>query len=248
VERAASLLAFFTVGRPRLTLTEITARLGVSKATAHRYAMVLRRVNLLRYDRSAGNYTLGPQVLTLAAAARAGLPIISLAGPLMEQLVREVNETAVLSVWDGEAPVVVRVDDSTERLIRVSVRAGSRLSARSSAQGRVFSAFLPPGELPDMSDEDLEDAQQLEKELRIIREMGIAINSPEIHGVRTIAAPVFSDGIVVAVMALIGTTATLSDDVSSSAAKALKRRAAQLTEQFGAHGVSIAELAGTADI
>ena len=49
VERAAKLLGFFTVGRPRLTLSEITARLGVSKATAHRYAMVLRRVNFFIY-------------------------------------------------------------------------------------------------------------------------------------------------------------------------------------------------------
>lgn len=241
VDRAASLLGFFTVGRPRLTLTEITARLGVSKATAHRYATVLRRVNLLRYDRSAGSYTLGPQVLTLAAAARAGLPIISVAGPVMEQLVREVNETAVLSVWDGEAPVVVRVDDSTERIVRVSVRAGSRLSTRSSAQGRVFRAFLPPGDLPDLSDDEPEDRERVEKELRVIRDTGLAINSPEVHGVRTVAAPVFSDGTIVAVMALIGTTATLADDISSSAAKALKRRARQLSEHFGAGGVSLAD-------
>jgi DNA-binding IclR family transcriptional regulator len=242
VERAAKLLGFFTVGRPRLTLSEITARLGVSKATAHRYAMVLRRVNLLRYDAPTASYTLGPQVLTLAAAARAGLPIITVAGPLMEELVGEVNETAVLSVWDGEAPVVVRVDDGTERLVRVSVRAGARLSPRDSAQGRVFSAFLPVSAVPDLED-DLRTSPQLSKDLESVRASGLAINSPEIHGVRTLAAPVFSDGNIVAVMALIGTTATVPDDISSQPAKALKRIAARLSEQFGEHSVGAAELA-----
>lgn len=245
VERAAKLLGFFTVGRPRLTLSEITARLGVSKATAHRYAMVLRRVNLLRYDAPTASYTLGPQVLTLAAAARAGLPIITVAGPLMEELVGEVNETAVLSVWDGEAPVVVRVDDGTERLVRVSVRAGARLSPRDSAQGRVFSAFLPQASVPDL-EEDLVSLPQLAKDLESVRASGLAINSPEIHGVRTIAAPVFSDGNIVAVMALIGTTATVPDDISSYPAKALKKVAARLSEQFGEHSVGAAELASAA--
>ncbi len=234
VERAARLLESFTVTRPRLTLAEITARLGVSKATAHRYATALRDVNLLRYDRSSNVYTLGPQVLTLAAAARAGLPIITLAGPFMEQLVREVDETVVLSVWDGEAPVVVRADDSTERMVRLSVRLGSRLSPRSSAQGRVFSAFLPPGQVPDLP-AALDGSPFLRRELEAIRDARLAINTPEIHGVRTIAAPVFSDGQIVAVMAVIGTTATVPDDISCPTAKAVQRTAELLTEQFGHH-------------
>lgn len=232
VERAARILGFFTVSRPRMTLSEITARLGVSKATAHRYAMALRGVNLLRYDKAAGEYTLGPQVLTLGAAARAGLPIITLAGPIMEQLVREVNETAVLSVWDGESPVVVRVDDSTERVIRLSVRAGSRLSIFGSAQGRTFSAFLGPDEVPGLADA-LATHRTMAQELQAVRDSGIAINTPEVHGVRTVAAPVFGDGRVVAVMAIVGTTATVSDDISSPAAKALARAAQQLSAQFG---------------
>lgn len=240
VERAARILDFFTTSRPRLTLTEITARLGVSKATAHRYAMALRGVNLLRYDKAAAEYTLGPQVLTLAAAARAGLPIITLAGPIMEKLVRQVNETAVLSVWDGEAPVVVRVDDSTERVIRLSVRAGARLSILGSAQGRVFSAFLGPEEVTELA--DLADDEGLAQELQAVRDSGVAINTPEVHGVRTVAAPVFSDGRIVAVMAIVGTTATVSDDISSPAAKALVAAAQELTEQFGIPADDLAPL------
>jgi IclR family pca regulon transcriptional regulator len=232
VERAARILGFFTPSRPRLSLSEMTARLGVSKATAHRYAMALRRVNLLRYDGS--EYTLGPQILTLASAARAGVPIINLAGPLMEKLVSEVNETVVLSVWDGEAPVVVRVDDGTERLIRVSVRAGARLSPFDSAQGRVFCAYLSEDEVPGLA-EQLHGAPRLRAELKAVRESGVAVNAPEFHGVRTLAAPVFSDGAIAAVVAVVGTTSTVPDDISSAVAKALRLTAQEITEIYGRH-------------
>src|SRR3954465_9711355 len=100
VQRAALILDSFTVSRPYLSLNEITARLGASKATAHRYTKALRAANLLRYDERTALYSLGPQVLSLAASARAGLPIVSVAEPHMEGLLKEVDETVVLSVWD----------------------------------------------------------------------------------------------------------------------------------------------------
>ena len=85
---------------------------------------------------------------------------------------------------------------------------------------------------------EIENAGSLNGELAAIRDAGLAVNTPEIHGVRTIAAPVFSDGRIVAVMALVGTTATISDDISSVTAKALKRAAAALSDQFGIHDTS----------
>jgi len=236
VERAANMLGFFTVSRPRLSLSELTARLGMSKATAHRYAMALRQVNLLRYDASSGEYALGPQVLVLAAAARAGLSIISAAEPLMRDLVRQVNETVVLSIWDGEAPVVVHVDDATDRVIRISVEVGSRLERFGSAQGRVFCAFLPEPAVPGLSDE-LTRSNKLKDELQKIRANGVGFNVSERYGVRTVATPVFSDGQIIAVMGLVSTTVSLPGSRTSPVTKALLATAARLTAVHGEHHV-----------
>jgi len=141
VERAARMLGMFTGEEPQLTLAELTRRMQMSKATVHRYATALRNAGLLRF--AGGYYTLGPRVVELASAALAGLAVMKLAGPYLERLVVETNETAVLSVWDGEAPVVVRVDDNTDRLVRIVVATGARLPL-DSAQGQVFRAFLEP--------------------------------------------------------------------------------------------------------
>ena len=126
---------------PQLTLGDLTTRMGMSKATVHRYATALRNAGLLRL--TGGFYTLGPRVVELASAALAGLGVMKVAGPYLERLVSQTGQTAVLSVWDGEAPVVVRVDDNTSELVRIIVATGSRLPM-DSAQGQVFRAFMEP--------------------------------------------------------------------------------------------------------
>ncbi|MFY1698565.1 IclR family transcriptional regulator domain-containing protein [Solwaraspora sp. WMMA2101] len=232
VQRAAVILNAFTAARPRLSLNELTASLGTSKATAHRYTKALRESNLLRYDEREGLYSLGPQILTLSAAARAAMPVISIAGPHMQQLVREVDETVVLSVWDGDTAVVVRADDNTDRVIRVSVRTGSRLSRTESAQGRVFCAFLPAEDVPGLAD-DLAASAELRHEVDKIRRTGISANTPSVNGVRSIAAPIFRGQTLIAAMAIVGTTTSVPEGTDSPLAAALQRAAAVVTAELG---------------
>jgi DNA-binding IclR family transcriptional regulator len=233
VERAALILASFTVGRPELSLNEITARLGASKPTAHRYTKALRAANLLRYDERTAMYALGPQVLTLAAAARAGLPIVSAAEPYMEELAKQLNETAVLSVWDGETATVVRSVDNTDRNIRISVRTGSRLDLTTSAQGRLFCAHLPDALVPNLK-HIKQQMPELVDEFEQIRAAGIAVSSPALDGVRTIAAPIFEGADIIGTLALVGTAVTVPDDVASPMATTLVETARSLSRKLGA--------------
>jgi DNA-binding IclR family transcriptional regulator len=215
VERAARMLELFSVDEPELTLTELTRRMGLTKATTHRYATELRRAGLLRA--SGGVYSLGPRVVELAAAALAGLGVIRVAEPYMLRLVTETGQTTVLSVWDGEAPVVVRVAENHERLVRIVVAAGSRLP-RDSAQGKVFRAFLG-----DDGDPDLE---------RVRRE-GLAANAVVVEGVTAVAAPVFQGEEIVATMALVGTSAGIDSALGSAMTDALRDAARGLSTELG---------------
>jgi DNA-binding IclR family transcriptional regulator len=237
VERAAMVLSSFTTTRPRLTLSEITEIMQVSKATAHRYAVALRRVNMLRYDQASAQYTLGPQILTFGAAARAGLPIIDLAGPYMQRLSERVNSTVLLSIWDGAQAVVVRVEDRTDRVIHVTVTQGSRLAPGTTAQGTVFCAFLSDKVFPGRA-ALLEESPKLAATLDQIRERGFGLNSPERTGVRTIAAPVFDGNSICATIAIIGTVTTLPESENSEAVKSLLSTASELGSVLGAGGAS----------
>jgi IclR family pca regulon transcriptional regulator len=215
VERAVRLLGFFSSEEPELTLPQLTERLGTSRATTHRYAMALRRVGLLRYDAAGGIYSLGPRIVELAATALSGLRIIRIAGPHMERLAAELNETVVLSIWDGESPIVVRVADNTDRVVHIIVRTGSRL-AHTSAQGTIFRAFNGG----------------TGSGLRRVRTSHIAVNTQR-DGIRAVATPIFQDRDVIATMAVVGTIANLPESETSPLALRLRESAEQLSAELG---------------
>jgi DNA-binding IclR family transcriptional regulator len=223
VERAVRLLGFFSAEEPELTLPQMTERLGISRATTHRYAMALRRVGLLRYDTAGGIYSLGPRIVELAATALSGLRIIRIAGPHMERLAAELNETVVLSIWDGESPIVVRVADNTDRIVHIIVRTGSRLERTDSAQGKVFLAFESDGSELDP------------RELARIRKTHVAVNTQTRDGIRAVATPIVQDREVIATMAVVGTIANLPEREGSKLAVRLRETADQLSAELGFH-------------
>lgn len=231
VERAATILAAFTPQCPRLSLGEITVVLGTSKATAHRYTKALRDANLIRFDDGESMYSLGPHVMTLAAAARAGLPVIKSAEAHMEKLLSDVRETVVLSVWDGESPIVVATNDNTEQVARVTVRVGARLSPTASAQGRVFCAFLPESDAA-MARAELRTNPEFAEELGRIRSTYVSVKSPVVNGFRTLSAPVFAGDRIVAALAVVATSVSVSGDINRHIA-ALKSAAEALSAELG---------------
>jgi DNA-binding IclR family transcriptional regulator len=221
VERAVRLLGLFSSDEPELTLAQVTSRLGTSRATTHRYTLALRQVGLLRYDPGAGVYSLGPRIVELASTALAGLRIIKVAGPTMERLVDDVNETVVLSIWDGASPVVVRVEDNTDRLVRIIVRTGARLPRETSAQGKIFLAFGTDGS--ELSHRDRE-AILLHR---------VAVNSQVVDGIRAIATPIFQGEELTAAMAVVGTIASVPDEPDSAVARQLRTAAEALSAELG---------------
>ncbi|HZK16336.1 MAG TPA: IclR family transcriptional regulator [Solirubrobacterales bacterium] len=217
VARAAELLGMFTIERPELSLSEITERLEVSKPTAHRYATALRQAGLLR--QADGVYALGPRVVELASAALAGLGVINVARPHLERLGADTAQTAVLSVWDGEAPVVVRVHDApTGRMIRIVVTTGSRLP-RESAQGLVFAAFLEP--------------ENHDPRLEKVRRERVAYLPDVVEGIAALAAPVFQGEEIVATIALVGTIAGIASGPRTATARTLRDAATALSLELG---------------
>lgn len=236
VERAAALLSLFSTNETELTLGEIAHRLSMSRATAHRYCVSLRGTGLLRYDSHANIYTLGPRIIELGTAALNGLGIIRIAGPYLERLVSLTNETAVMATWNGEAPVVVRVYEATDRLVTLSVRVGSRLPVFSSAQGKVFLAFSARARRAHSSNPEL---KRLEPELRKIQQEGIAIHAGVIPGVGVMAAPVFQGDEVAGTLALVGTADAIRHDTDSALAGRLRETAAELSGTLGRDNSSL---------
>lgn len=226
IERAAQLLELFADGRADLDLNEITKRLGFSRATAHRYCLSLRAVGLLRYEPTTGRYGLGARVIELGTAALEGLQILVTAQPYLHQLVTRVDRTSVMTVWDGQAPLIVRINDHTSALVRISIRLGSRLPLFESAQGRIYLAL---SESIRRQFEGTPELAALRNDLQQVREQGVSIRSQVSEGIRAIGAPVYRNGEVAATFAIVGTEGTVPDDLDSRMVRELRHVTGELS-------------------
>jgi IclR family pca regulon transcriptional regulator len=214
IERAANMLGLFSVDRPELTLAELTDGLGSSKATTHRYALALRRTGLLRWNAETLRYAVGARIIELASVAMASLPVLDIAVPHMERLSAEFDQTLVLSIWDGDEPLILRVVDKTDRLVTINVRPGGRMRREASAQGRLFVAFT--------STNDRDGSPLPEGILNRIRETHVSVFTSEGAGFRAVAAPIFQGGKVAATLGVVGLINAVPDEDTSDLATALK--------------------------
>ncbi|HEY7296011.1 MAG TPA: helix-turn-helix domain-containing protein, partial [Dehalococcoidia bacterium] len=142
VERVAQILDVFSARQTELRTAAVAATLGLRRSTAHRYLTSLAQVGLLQRDGDDATYTLGPRLLQFGAAALGRLPVVEHAGPLMLQLATEAHQTALLSVWAGQGPVIVRVQADPEALMHTTAPLG-RVLPLDSAQALAFLAWLP---------------------------------------------------------------------------------------------------------
>ena len=218
IDRAVAMLGLFSVHDLDLGLAQLTARFGLGRSTTHRYATALRENGLLRYDNRTGRYSLGIRLIQLGQLAQVALHVVQVAGPHLERAAATLNETVVLSIWDGEAPVIVRMAEAPRRTTYLGVRIGSKLGP-GTAQCRVFRAYLAPdpAKHPDLAE---------------IVQRGVAVVTNPEDDVRAVACPIHQGGQVVAVMALLGTPRRISRSPDSPIASRLRAAADTLSAEL----------------
>jgi DNA-binding IclR family transcriptional regulator len=194
------------------------------------------RAGLLRQVR-VSTYGLGPLLIQLGATAVGALRVVNLGENYLQRLVAEAGETAVMSIWGGHSPVVVRVREPLNKLIQIRVTVGSALPI-ASAQGTIFMAWHRDSAAVRSLLDHLAPAQRAElmREIESVRQHGVAISAQVVDGIRTVAVPVFDHETVAATLGFVGTTAGISADPSSGLVAALREAAAQLSRELGYAG------------
>ncbi|MEO8898143.1 MAG: IclR family transcriptional regulator [Candidatus Dormibacter sp.] len=234
VARVADLLWLFARSREGLRLSQVSEGLQLQRTTAHRYIASLSNHGfLVRQD--DGAYVLGPLLVHLGAVAIGRLLVVEAAVPVMDELVESVKQTVVLSAWSGAGPVVVRVQEDLRSLVHISVRVGSSLPPQS-AQAMVFAAHLGDEAATQRFLASISSASrvQVEEQLLEVCAAGFATSDRVAEGIRTVGVPVRNGfGEVVAALAVVGTTAAVSDRADSGVVLALKAAAARLSLSLG---------------
>lgn len=153
--RGLAVIRAFSAASPAMTLTEVAAATGLTRATARRFLHTLESLGYVRSDDRS--FSLTPRVLDLGFSYLSGLTLPELVQPHLERLSRELDESVSAAVLDGEDIVyIARV--AVRRIMSVAITIGTRFEASRTSMGHV---------LQDGGDWALAD-QELEPGLRAI--------------------------------------------------------------------------------
>jgi DNA-binding IclR family transcriptional regulator len=118
-----------------LTVTELSAALGVNRTVVYRLVSTLEQHALVRRD-SAGRLHVGLGVLHLASAVQ---PVLrDLAMPLLRALAESVGCTAHLTVADGDEALALAVVEPSWTDFHVAYRVGARHPLNQGAAGKAI--------------------------------------------------------------------------------------------------------------
>lgn len=244
VAKALDVLLCFSHSEPELSLTEISARLGIHKSTMHRLLGTLEAKRFVQRDPETGRYRLGTRILELAFLVMEHNDLQQRARPHLYRLVEQCQETVDLSVLDGTQVVYLEVVESPHR-VKLAARPGQRLPAHSTASGKALLAFIPPqdlgrvlsaGDLARYTESTLTTREALLKDLEATRQRGYAVSFQEHEaGINAVAAPVLDmRGHPIAAVAVAGPAFRLTPERILEIAPSVRATAEAIARDVGA--------------
>jgi len=139
LDRAFAILNAFGPTDDSLSLAELSRRTDLYKSTVLRLLGALEHGGFIR-RLNDGQYAIGPQPLRLAALYQRSFQVGPVIEPMLQQLSRDLGETASLYVRQGDRRMVLfRVEPA--RAVRVSIRVGEDFPIDKGASGKVLLAF-----------------------------------------------------------------------------------------------------------
>jgi DNA-binding IclR family transcriptional regulator len=242
VQRALRLLQAFSGGAAELRLGELANDAGLNKTTAFRLLSALENAEMVERTEAGDAYRLGPEIVRLGSLALGGNRLQAAAGPIVRALAEETRETVTLEVLVGSEAAIL--DEAMgSHAVGLVPSVGTRWAAHATSTGKVLLAHLPedalgarlPRRLARFTPRTIVDRAALKKELRLVRERGVATCVEELEpGLVTIGAPVRSAAGVVAALSVGGPRSRLGPTAIAMLAKRLPLAADAVSERLGA--------------
>jgi DNA-binding IclR family transcriptional regulator len=222
LDRAASVLAAFSVEEPELSIAELARRTHLPRSTVHRIVVNLLRLGFVSRNPRAEVYRLGLRLVELGAIALSQLDLRKEARPTMERLAAQTGEAVFLAVLDGHWSVYLEKVEGS-RSLRMTAAVGHRAPLHCTATGTTLLAFQSEDEVRRLIAESglskrtattITKIEPLLARLAEIRQRGYAIDDGDSEdGLVGISAPVFgADERIAAALVVAGPRQRLSPE------------------------------------
>jgi len=239
-DRLAHLLKLVAAGPPEFKLGDLAERSGLPPSSVHRLTQALVRSGLVERGRGQ-SYRAGRELHRLASQLVARFDLVRSARGLLEDLVSEWQETAVLCAYSPVSRTAIIADVVvTPHPLRFAVEPGREIQLPWGSLGNAILAFLSDGDaeaiireatVGPLTGRPRSPRRELEVELQRIRERGYARYYDPRYDIAGIAGPVF--GTFGEIVGCVGVTMPskryqlhLEDDL----AEAVREAAGRLSE------------------
>lgn len=128
-----------------LGITQIAKQLSIGKSTAHQLVATLVAHGFVDQCADSTKYRLGVRLIEAGTVAATHIGLGPALMPLLEELVRNVRETCSIGIIAGRDILLVQRVEAAS-ILRVDLKAGTRLPIHTSGIGRSILAAMPPSE------------------------------------------------------------------------------------------------------
>jgi IclR family acetate operon transcriptional repressor len=243
VDNALRVLSLFSVHEV-LRVKDVALYLGVATGTAHRLLAMLVYRGYLTQDPVTKLYKPGVVLLEIGLQASQRSSLRVAAGPHLDALKRELDETIHLATLEGTDVLYIDGRESSKTL-RVASRAGTLRPAHCTSVGKALLSELghehllrlyPDEALPQETPRSISSRRQLLIGLGDIRSRGYALNFSELEeGIGSVAVAVRdAHGRSVAALGAGAPMARMDDRRIAAIARAVTHHAGELSAEFAA--------------
>jgi len=240
-----SILDAFSPVEPELTMSELASRTHLPTSTAARFVRNLVHDGLL--ERDGDRYRIGLAVVRWAGLALRGRGLVDVAGPTLNWLRDETEESVQLCVREGRFAVVVGVAASFHPVAR-QMRVGEVNYLHAGSTGKIFLAYDPgafealgSGPLEAFTDTTPTELAELERAAEQVREQGYSVTAQERNaGAIGVSAPVFDvAGRLAGSVGISGPTTRMTPDTIDRHVALVVEAGRRLTALLGSDGLRI---------
>lgn len=201
LKKALDVLNCF-IEEPRLGVTQISRKLGISKSHVHKILTTYEAMGYIDQDKETGKYELGLHIFALSRALGEKFLITKVAVPYLQELSNQVDQRVYLAMpYEGQVLYLDAFYPIGEIGLMRNVL-GKTAEMYCTGLGKAMLASMPEDVIVDYcrereffgyTDNTILSAEALSKELERIRKRGYAIDDMEHEfGIRCLAMPVFN--------------------------------------------------------
>lgn len=208
VENALCLLEALAEEDARCSLSQLSQRLGMTKASLFRLMATFESHGYVERKQESGEYKLGLAAFEVGQKLLSRMTLLHNARPAMVQLARQCNETAYLVIQRDQDALFLDMSDNDQK-VKVVPLSGRRFPLESCAAGKILLAFDAK-----RNRTLLKKHPELAADLEQCQQQGFSLDHNSLGEDSTsIAVPLFSNGNKLAgCLALVGPSFRMNEE------------------------------------